>query len=218
MNPLFWCVAKFMETKAWEWLSGKVLSRIHLRFWGEPAFKLDPGLLELHAAIRAWQEAGNCGVLAFATADHSSLTGKLVLLATRGQFSHAGLLVAPAKFEEFKAMHMTASGLHWEHPMQAFSNEDEIKVVAFPMSRENAAQARARIGCFLALRDVIRYDFEQRLGNDRRIYCSELVLMAVQDLTDDPHAVPSTILDRKGFSPDAVAACGVTIFERRKQR
>ena len=105
-----------------------------------------------------------------------------------------------------------------EHPMNPFAEADEVRIVAIPMSPEDEGSAKKRISNFLALRDVIRYDFQQRLGDQTRVYCSELVLLAIQGLTTDPNAVPSEIAGRPAFTPDSVAACGTTLFERRLKK
>jgi hypothetical protein len=214
LRPVEW----FMKTKAWEWLSGKFLNHITFRFWGYPAFELDPGLFEIERAVRAWHESGKTGVVAFVCTDRASLTGRLIRTVTGGQFSHAGVLRNGWSFPDMKALHMVAAGMKHEHPVNVFSEADEVRVVGFPMTAENAALAEGRISNLLALRDVIRYDFEQRLGNETRIYCSELVLLAIQGLVPPESAIPTEIAGRPVFTPDSVAAFGELIFERRLKK
>ena len=214
LRPVEW----FMKTKAWEWLSGKVLNHIILRFWGYPSFPLDPGIKEIEKAIRAWHERGNRGVIAFCCTDRASLTGRLIRTVTGGQFSHAGLLLNGWSFADMQALHMISKGMMFEHPMNPFSEADEVRIVGFHMTPENAKLAEGRIGNFLALREVIRYDFEQRLGNEKRIYCSELVLLAIQGLVPPTMAIPTEIAGRPVFTPDSVAAAGELIYERRLKK
>jgi hypothetical protein len=202
----------FMKTKTWEWLSGRVLNHIRVRIWGEPGFSLDCDLLDLWRAVGDWYAAGNHGVVAFACADHSALTSKLVRFVTGGKYSHAGMLAYSDNFADFYAIHMMAPGMLHEHAAQALRHEDAVVAVAFPMTATEEELAGGRMRVFLAHRETLRYDFEQRLDGDSRLYCSELVYRVLEGLVP---LKPSHVADREAFSPDDVAACGKVIYERK---
>lgn len=200
----------FISTRFWRWLSGKVLNHIVIRLWGYPNFPLDPSLFQLYKSIQAWQTSGNLGVIAFVCTDRASLTGRLVRALTHGRYSHAGIIVPGSSFTEMKAIHVTANGLHVEHPMNVFSEATDVAIVAFKLEESKYNTAMQRIND-LSLVDI-SYDFEQKLGTEKQVYCSELVYRVLNGL----HTLTTrSIAHREVYAPDDVASNGTLLFSHK---
>lgn len=198
------------ETALWKWFARRVLAHLTFRVWGYPEFDFEKVPALFHEVAMGRQMKNK--VQAFVLADRATLASILIRLVSRSKWSHAGWIVHDSKGSPF-AVHMKGSGMVVQSLYALLRECDDFAVVRIPVKDREAVLQKI---IDYSLRDTVRYDFEQELGDDASplevedVYCSELVWLCAKEHAD---LKLSTVLGRRAFSPDDVARSGEIVWE-----
>lgn len=181
------------------------LAHFTFRFSGYPTFPM----IDFYKIIDAIKENGP-GIYAFSSTDTKALAGKIIRAFVKGgKYSHSGLILAD-DYRETHILHMKGNGLNYDHLLSLLREVDYLTVVKLPVS--DLQKATRRIQDVLDHQDLITYDYETKLANGNKLYCSELIHLVCNGLVDDPDFKESLIAGRKIFDPDAVIKSGNIIY------
>jgi len=201
-------------TKAWKWFANKIIAKFTFRWFGYPEFPAEEYFAVEKEILKSEQETP--GIVAFACSDDMSLASVLIRWITgKGRYSHAGLIEYRGPGSLY-AVHMKGDGVRQEHLLRIMKEIDVLTIVKIPMKQEDLITALGRLSYIKTNQKEISYDFEQELGSDKAIYCSELVYKVCKDLVPDLDSHLKHIAGRDVFDPDAVTKIGKTIFSNYK--
>jgi hypothetical protein len=197
-------------TKAWELFAKHIIAKFTFRWFGYTKFPVEK-YFDIEKAMIEEERKGP-GIFAFACSDDMSLASVLIRWITgKGTYSHAGLLERRGPGRVF-AIHMKGDGVRQEHLLRVLKEVDVFTVVRIKMDKKSLITALGRISYVKANTQEITYDFEQELGSDKAIYCSELVYKTCEGLIEGIDGHLKSIAGRRVFDPDAVAKIGKVVF------
>ena len=196
---------RLSKTAFWEWFTKYFLSGTTTRVYGYPKFPMKDFFKIVDLMVRG-------RLYAFVCSDYLSVGSIAIRTVDDFIFTHAGMILNDGD-RTTRVMHMRSDGLHLDHMLTLLREVDYFAVVEIPLnSPESLFVAMQRMNKMWENRDVLLYDFEERLGNDpNKVYCSEFVLNICGDICVEK---PKTqiILGREVFAPDNILGIGSVIY------
>jgi hypothetical protein len=197
-----------MQTKAWAKILIQIAKAEVRMSGGEPQFQMSDYHLLVDNIIKAEPNT----IYTFATTDVSSIISTAIREVTGGNFNHAGLLIFDHNQRPL-VVHMVGKGLVVDDLLEVLRDTDYICINKLELTQDNYDIACERLDYLLMNRDIIKYDYAQRMDNgEHSFYCSEANFFVLDGLYDDVDLKPELIYGINVFSPDQVTKIGKIVY------